>query len=280
MKKILVPCDFSATAMEAFKFALTLAGQSRGEVHVLHMIDTAVLTGSASLAYSYSFTSKTIKDLEARADTLFKAMEEAYATPNTPVRYSKKMGSLIAGVQQYTREQAIDLIVMGTQGHNQFGVGSNTGKVVRHVPVPVLTIRKEPTDQIKKIVVPVSVGAEKGFYEQLIKLQQFFEASLELLWVNTPRTFRKDSDVKADLTQFAQKGNLTSYTINIRSDFSAEHGIYAFAKEIDADLIAMGTHAWKGLTYLLAGSVAEDMVNHIDFPIWTFGLSTVNEPVT
>ncbi|MFN8333542.1 MAG: universal stress protein [Cyclobacteriaceae bacterium] len=279
MKKILVPCDFSATAVEAFKFALTLAGQSGGEVHVLHMIDTAVLTGSSSLAYSYSFNAKTIQDLEGKADSYFKAMGEAYTTPNASVQFVKKMGSLVSGVRQYAQEKSIDLIIMGTQGHSRFGVGSNTGKVVRHVSVPVLTIRKEPEKPVKKIIVPVSVMAEKDFYQQLLKLQKFFGASLELLWINTPRTFRKDSDIKADLEKFAREGNLQNYSINIRSDFSIEHGIYAFAKETNSDLIAMGTHAWKGFIYLLAGSIAEDLVNHVDFPIWTFGLSNVAVPV-
>lgn len=278
MKKILVPCDFSATAVEAFKFALTLAGQSGGEVHVLHMIDTAVLTSSSSLAYSYSFNAKTIQDLEGKADSYFKAMAEAYTTPNASVQFVKKMGSLVSGVRQYAQEKSIDLIIMGTQGHSRFGVGSNTGKVVRHVSVPVLTIRKEPEKPVKKIIVPVSVMAEKDFYQQLLKLQKFFGASLELLWINTPRTFRKDSDIKADLEKFAREGNLQNYSINIRSDFSIEHGIYAFAKETNSDLIAMGTHAWKGFIYLLAGSIAEDLVNHVDFPIWTFGLSNVAVP--
>jgi len=279
MKKILVPCDFSATAVEAFRFAQTLAAKSGGEIYVLHMIDTAVLTGSSSLAYSYSFSTKTLKDLEAKADSYFTAMQEAYPAPGVSVTLIKKMGSLVSGVKQYAKENAIDLIVMGTQGHGQFGVGSNTGKIVRHVSVPVLTIRKEPARPVRKIVVPVSSQPGKDFYYELFKLQQFFGASLYLLSINTPRTFRKDIDIKTDLQKFALDGNLQDYSINIRSDFSAEHGIYAFAKEVDADLIAMGTHAWKGFVYLLAGSVAEDLVNHVDFPIWTFGLENVNQPV-
>ncbi|MBL7841449.1 MAG: universal stress protein [Cyclobacteriaceae bacterium] len=280
MKKILVPCDFSATAVEAFKFAQTLAVKSGGEIHVLHMIDTAVLTGSSSLAYSYSFSAKTVKDLENKADSHFNAMKEAYGRAGILIKLIKKMGALVSGVKHYAAEQQMDLIVMGTQGHGQFGVGSNTGKVVRHVSIPVLTIRKEPARAVRKIVVPVSGQPDKDFFYELFKLQQFFGASLRLLSVNTPRTFRKDIDIKADLDKFARDGNLQDYSINIRSDFSAEHGIYAFAKEIDADLIAMGTHAWKGFVYLLAGSVAEDLVNHVDFPIWTFGLENVGQSVT
>jgi nucleotide-binding universal stress UspA family protein len=36
-----------------------------------------------------------------------------------------------------------------------------------------------------------------------------------------------------------------------------------------ADMIAMSTHGRKGLNHLVTGSVAEDIVNHIDCPIWT-----------
>lgn len=272
MKRILVPSDFSATAVEAFKFALSLAGKAQGEVHVLHVIDTVALPGSAGLSYSYSFHPGTVKELERKANTYFNAMRDAYATPGITIHFRYKLDSLVTGIQRYVREEKIDLIVMGTQGHGQHGVGSNTGRIVRHAPVPVLTVRKEPTEPVRNIVVPVSRPGEARFFEQLVAMQQFFGASLHLVWINTPRTFRNDRDVKADLEKFAETGKLTNCTIHVRADFSPEHGIYAFAKEINADLIAMGTHAWKGFMYLLAGSIAEDIVNHVDFPIWTAAL--------
>src|SRR6478736_1875249 len=43
MKKILVPCDFSATATQAFKFAETIARQSKGEIVLLHIVELPVL---------------------------------------------------------------------------------------------------------------------------------------------------------------------------------------------------------------------------------------------
>ncbi|CAN5215210.1 hypothetical protein BH23BAC1_BH23BAC1_13560 [soil metagenome] len=43
MKKILVPCDFSKPAQEAFNVALELASKSNGEVNVLHVIDLPVI---------------------------------------------------------------------------------------------------------------------------------------------------------------------------------------------------------------------------------------------
>ncbi len=39
MKKILVPFDFSKPAVNAYQFALNLAAQSEGAVHLLHIIE-------------------------------------------------------------------------------------------------------------------------------------------------------------------------------------------------------------------------------------------------
>jgi nucleotide-binding universal stress UspA family protein len=43
MKKILVPCDFSKQAINAYRYALDIAVQSKGTVHLLHIIELPVL---------------------------------------------------------------------------------------------------------------------------------------------------------------------------------------------------------------------------------------------
>jgi hypothetical protein len=58
-------------------------------------------------------------------------------------------------------------------------------------------------------------------------------------------------------------------TTNIYNDLFEESGIVNFAHEVNADILVMGTHGRKGLSHIFAGSVTEDVVNHIDIPIWT-----------
>ena len=43
MKKILVPCDFSDSAVQAFKFAVEVANQSKGEVLLLNVVELPVI---------------------------------------------------------------------------------------------------------------------------------------------------------------------------------------------------------------------------------------------
>jgi nucleotide-binding universal stress UspA family protein len=46
MKKILVPCDFSKPAINAYRFALDVAQQSKGTVHLLNVIELPILHDS------------------------------------------------------------------------------------------------------------------------------------------------------------------------------------------------------------------------------------------
>jgi nucleotide-binding universal stress UspA family protein len=53
---------------------------------------------------------------------------------------------------------------------------------------------------------------------------------------------------------------------------SEEDGILSYADDVKADLIAIGTHGRTGLLHLLSGSIAEDLVNHSQIPVWTLSL--------
>jgi hypothetical protein len=74
------------------------------------------------------------------------------------------------------------------------------------------------------------------------------------------------------MEEFAKHFKLSNYTINLRNDAYETDGIISFASEVKADMIAMATHGRRGLLHLLTGSVAEDVVNHVDCLIWTCSL--------
>jgi nucleotide-binding universal stress UspA family protein len=68
---------------------------------------------------------------------------------------------------------------------------------------------------------------------------------------------------------FAVRYGLDKYVFEVRSAMTEEQGITNFVRSENPDLIAMGTHGRRGLAHLFAGSIAEDVVNHLDCPIWT-----------
>lgn len=43
MKNILVPCDFSKPSINAYRFALDIAEQSNGTIHLLNVVELPVI---------------------------------------------------------------------------------------------------------------------------------------------------------------------------------------------------------------------------------------------
>jgi K+-sensing histidine kinase KdpD len=180
-------------------------------------------------------------------------------------------------ILDYARDHAIDLIAMGSHGASglrELFIGSNAEKIVRHSPVPVLVLKDYYKGSMKNIVFPNTLETEhqEDLMMNVKALQDFFHARLHILWVNTPTNFFRDSITRERLEAFAKRFMLKNYTINIYNDLYEEDGIIRFAGQIKADLIAMGTHGRKGLGHLLAGSLAEDVVNHTKNMIWTYSL--------
>ena len=95
------------------------------------------------------------------------------------------------------------------------------------------------------------------------------KATLHIVWINTPANFTPDNITLVKLKDFATRYTLTDYTLNIYNDVEEKSGVIAFARQKEADMIAMGTHGRKGISHLLIGSIAEDVVNHVEIPIWT-----------
>jgi nucleotide-binding universal stress UspA family protein len=63
-----------------------------------------------------------------------------------------------------------------------------------------------------------------------------------------------------------------NYSLNIYNDVTEEEGIVCFAEELNADMISMVTHRRTGIAHLIAGSIAEDVVNHSKRPVLTAGV--------
>jgi nucleotide-binding universal stress UspA family protein len=272
MNNILVPCDFSKPAEEAFKFAVKIAGQNKGEIHVLYVIDITFLHGNPTLSHAYAFNVNFLKDIEKEADQKFHIMWEKYAPMTMKIKFRHVISSFTLEIENYIKLNNIDLVVMGTHGEGNATFGSNTEKIVRNSPVPVFSIRKAPT-KIKRIVLPLlPKHADENFIKEIKNLQDFFQAKLHLLYINTPLFFNNDPDSNNKLEQFAREKEFNNYTMSVRSDYTVEAGIVHFAKEIDCDLIAMGTHAWKGLSHFFIGSTAEDLITGLTKPIWTLRL--------
>ena len=276
MKRILVPFDFSQLAVNAFRIALDLAERAKGKIYLIHVIELPVLHDTL-LMPTLNFEKELLKELREKAATRFKKVTEKYGRNEVKVSWDVLFGPPSKTLLDLINAENFDLVVMGSHGASglrEYVIGSNAEKIIRRSLIPVLITKKYTKRTIKNIVFPNTLETENqsALIEKVKALQNFFQARLHVVWVNTPINFTSDVITQQRLATFANHYGLKQYTLNIFNHPNEEDGIIHFNEFIGGDLIAMGTHGRKGVTHFFNGSVAEDVANHIESPIWTYSL--------
>ena len=278
MKTILVPTDFSKEAQNAAEVASGIARKSGATLILLNVIEEGsggsfAVTGEVAHATGEDklFTMMLIK----RTQKQMAKLVEDKMFQGVKVKPELRMGSPFHGMRTIITEHKVDLVVMGTSGKSDITemiIGSNTEKVVRHAKCPVLTIQKKPaTSNFKNIVYATAMSKDEEVFSRIVKrAQEMYNATIHLVRINTPGNFQRDAVVKKYMNDFAKKLQLKNYTVNVFNDITEEEGIIYFAESIDADMIALATHGRTGFAHVLAGSIAEDVVNHSKRPVLTF----------
>ena len=141
--KILVPIDFSEHSEVALGFASKLARDSDAEIHLVHVSEQPLPITEGFAGYAPA------SDLAAEREHLHGVKPEG----SIQHRHELLIGDAAQVLVDYARDNAMDLIVMGTHGRTGFSrllMGSVAEAVVRQAPCPVLTLRQpvnEPHEQ-------------------------------------------------------------------------------------------------------------------------------------
>lgn len=281
MKVILIPTDFSEQANNAMDVAYAIAKKNNASIKLLHIIEAPGVGTFNTMGEVYTgdpmnnvYILEMMKIMKGKMETLVN--DPKYS--GIEINYNVMVGSAFAGISNEINEFDIDLVVMGSKGSSGLEetlIGSNTEKVVRRAKCPVLTVKGKVDINLVKDIVFASDFKAKGS-NVLTALKEFasiFDARIHLLKVNTPNSFSSDREIRGRMNDFAREYGLENYTINIYSHEDEEDGIIYFADDINADIIALGTHGRTGLMHLLSGSIAEDIVNHANRPVWTYRIA-------
>lgn len=268
MRKILVPCNFSVHAEQAIQFAIEVAEKNKGSVFVCTVLsdpETAQNQSDPQLSF-------------AQAEEKFPEFISKFNTGNLLVEHHIRTGKITPTLLDFIEEQNIDLVVMGTSGSRGWSeafMGSNIGKIVRTSPVPVFAVKNNTSvSKIRNIVFPCGMQPEEEHLVQEIqKLQTLFDARLHLLYVNTnPR--RDNQAGLQKLKEYAELHGLRHYNVHVAHNAVEKDGIIQFTREINADMIAMGTHGNRNPGNMYVSSIAADISNYANVLTWTCAMES------
>jgi nucleotide-binding universal stress UspA family protein len=286
MKTILVPTDFSNYAQWALRMAATLARQAKCSILLLHVVEHPIndsfnVEGQVSTDAGWEDKLYMLKLIERAKKELAQATAEL-ASQGIASKTILRMGNPFHAINHEVLAQEADLVVMGVAGESivkDLTHGSNTDKVIRLVKCPVLTVSEDPGNKtFGDIVYATSLAEEERNFGYVVKnIQQLFNSTIHLVRINTPMIFKPDREVLPVMEKFAEDLNLGNFIIHTPSDIDAETGIVHFASKVNASLICMTTHGYRGLKLLFMGSIAENVIRHTGKPVLTWVMQ--EEPV-
>lgn len=158
---ILVPIDFSSRSLKTLEYAVALAAKSGGAVHLVHVVEPAsflsgleysplILPESEVMRYWEEMLARTARQEEFEGITISTSV-----VVGNPEREIVKMAG----------ETSTNLLVVSTHGRTGFAhalLGSTAEHIVRHASCPVLVVRENERDFLRKIEDrPAALGLRK-----------------------------------------------------------------------------------------------------------------------
>jgi nucleotide-binding universal stress UspA family protein len=290
-EKILVPLDGSELAEVALPYAEELAGKLGSEVTLLHVCESA----EAQYHHMHQLYIQKMVAATKRGAKQYLVKPDAKAIM---VKSAILSGHPAEQIVDFAEKQGIGLIVIATHGWSgirRWVLGSVADKVVRATKQPVALIRAKgvhhhtfaegklnktliPLDGSKEgeAVIPYVEELASGLKGEVVLLQvvpppspvfavpgetaqiPYTQAEVELLKVNAGSYLEKVANALKDK--------------HIKVEFEVRVGntgneIIKLADEVHADLVAMSTHGWSGITRWALGSTADKVLNGGNTPL-------------
>ena len=273
MYKILVPVDFSEKSNYAVKMAAKIGKNIEAEIYLLHLVElpSGIVDMGAGSNFSIPESMMYLRKVKEKILDL----KATYFHDDQIVKYSIKFQNPFEGITDYVKKINANLIVMGSKGVSDFEemiIGSNTEKVVRTSTIPVIVVKADSKKfKFKKLVFASNYDDKnKGAFVDFLNFAKQFKTEIHLLKINTASSFENSFITKEKIKNFIKDFDLPKNTIHIHNDESVVKGITNFAKEIEADLIALTTHGRSGLSSLFNSSIAKSVSKSVLRPVITF----------
>jgi nucleotide-binding universal stress UspA family protein len=283
---IAIATDFSDHSERAIAIGADLAQRSGADVTLLHVFDPSpymlLLEPRSPEEAEQVMGDAARKELERLAKEYLGGVERVRAI-------ALHHPSAAAGICDYVGKHDIELVVVGTQGRTGLArvlMGSCATRLLRHAPSDILVVRGDTTSwEDRHIVAPTDLSENgSAAVDAAAQLHEAFGGKLSLLHVldETIPVPSTEGFGLADTTSVAKRlkkeldeirgqhfGDDDTVSSHVLVGETPAPGICRWAEEHAAQLLVVATHGRTGLSAMLIGSVAEQVVQHAPCPVLT-----------
>ena len=294
IKKVLCPLDFSALSELELQLAADLCLSLDARMVLQHNIEAGPPVFLAN-TWMYSETHPLPPEgLDAEAQ---ERISKAFSRLPPGIQAEAKIthGHLVDTILHLARALPADLIVMGTHGKSSPEHLSHTDRVLAHSPCPVLTLREHKSRAVvpdfkkkqvgvrQPVLVPLDFsGHSLRALEYALALAEVFPLGLDVLYVEPAHAWADLQGLRHVNLKEQRRRRIeharerlealvpASVSDNVQVQVfwgEAAREIVAYAEEIRATLIIMGTHPKNILNKLLFGKTSLGVLHRAPCPV-------------
>ncbi len=267
-KSIVVGIDFSRSSIQAFEYALGIAGQTQSKLRLVYVtkkrdIDSLVPRDGKG---KNSATEKSFEKLIAR-------YKDSIPGEITYRILSGKIYEEVTNLAKYTEAWLIIAGAHGMSGFEEMWVGNNASKIISHANRPVITLKKNfriKKPVLEKIVLPIDSTFETiQKVPFTLELAQYFKAQINVLSLHSSKMKTTEQRVEnntRDVMELIVKSGLRYINEKI-VDENITRATIEYAQKRNADLISIMTEQEFSSQNVLMGTYAQQMVNQAPIPV-------------
>ena len=295
-RQVLVPIDFSAASLRALDYGLTVAKAFSAHLSLLHVINRAMPARYGQFVPTAEEEATHITQAEQDLRQLVTKSKSSH------LDYSVKvlLGEIDQQILRAVDEQSVDLVIMGSHGRRGFTrwfVGSVTERVLREIPVPLMTVatlagKTSPVPEgpvrLDRILCPSDfTDSEEVALPLAVEFAKRFDSELEIVHVvehlkrsptSAPYTAAElvaeqevlITNARSKLEDVASRVGSDSVTVRKTVlEGHASDAILSHATASGASLLVITLHRMNFVERALVGATAERLVRTASIPVLT-----------
>jgi nucleotide-binding universal stress UspA family protein len=270
LQSIVVGLDFSECSRVALRHARRIASWAEATVRAVHVVAaTADEMGEAAQEYRSGLLADARKQWRVWTEEMPEASE---------VELDICVASRLAGIRQTLQRYQADLLIIGAHGEGSpnVGLGTLASACIRSVPTDVLVVRATHPHPFRIVVVGIDFSdTSQRALVAAARVADGERASLHAVHVEPPLVdtyAHLRSDLAPGLESFVRATTSRHPELEVSSRIflhtGHRSGVLAYAEQVHADLVVVGTKGHTNLHDVVLGSTAEKVLRDSVCAVW------------
>ncbi|WP_192349565.1 universal stress protein [Algoriphagus sp. Y33] len=270
--KILCPTDFSECSLNAIEYATRLGEKYKADLILFHVLNREdyrkLFPSDASGKYQNEFVSEKLDNLQRAV------VREGIQNGLKSCITSVKEGNIVRETLEYAAEINAGLIVVGTEGVNDFReniIGSRASRLVEQSDHDILVVPRKVYFKAPRKLVYASdyLEEDKLAIQKVVEVAGFFDSEIDLVHVTTSQ---KALDKSLHMTMVEEirpfiKYDKVNYVLKtFRDDIAL--GLENYLQTAKGDMLITLSEKKSFFDQIFSKSLSKKMAYFINKPLW------------